>query len=126
MLTIGTRGEALDVVNPGNTAATHASGTLPVYATPAMIQLMERAANNSVYGALEAGQATVGVAVNIRHLAATPLGMAVRAQSELIAIDRRRLTFRVEAFDEKGLIGEGTHERFIIDEKAFMEKASSR
>lgn len=119
---IGLTGEAHAVVSAENIASTYASGTLPVFATPAMLALMENAAQNSVQPYLGAGQGTVGTRLDVRHLAATPLGMAVRAESELIEIDRRRLTFRVRAYDERELIGEGVHERFIIDAEKFMQK----
>jgi predicted thioesterase len=102
------------------------SGELEVYATPAMVALMEKAAWTSVAPHLDEGQGTVGVSMNIKHLSATPLGMTVTAKSTLTAIDRRKLTFTVEAFDESGKIGEGTHERFIVDNRSFQEKADGK
>ena len=99
------------------------SGGLEVYATPAMIALAEETALKSVAGKLEPGQGTVGTRVDIAHLAATPLGMKVRCETELIETDRRRLIFSVQVFDETEKIGEGTHERFIIDNEKFLKKA---
>lgn len=126
MIEVGIKGEATEVVNEKNNAAVMGSGELQVYATPAMVALMEQAAWKSVAGELEEGQGTVGTAMNIKHLASTPLGMQVTAKSELTAVDRRKLVFTVEAYDETGKIGEGTHERFIVDNKTFQEKADAK
>jgi predicted thioesterase len=126
MIETGIKGEATELVNERNSAATMGSGELQVYATPAMVALMEQAAWKSVAGELEEGQGTVGTSMNIKHLASTPLGMKVTAKSELTAVDRRKLVFTVEAYDETGKIGEGTHERFIVDNKAFQEKADAK
>ena len=121
-LTPGLRGIAETAVTPENTAAAAGSGALPVFATPCMIGLMENAAMLSVQPYLEEGQGSVGTRIEVSHLAATPVGLRVRAESELLEVDRRRLVFRVSAYDERGLIGEGTHERFIIDKERFLEK----
>ena len=102
------------------------SGLVKVYATAMMIALMEKAAVLSVQPYLEEGQGTVGTLVNVSHCAATPQGMKVRAESELIEIDRRRLVFKVAAYDECGLIGEGLHERFIIDNERFQSKTDAK
>lgn len=102
------------------------SGAVKVFATPMMIALMEKTSALSVEPYLEPGQSSVGTLVNVKHLAATPLGMTVYAESELVEIDRRRLVFKVAAYDEKGLIGEGMHERFIIDIEKFQAKADAR
>jgi len=126
MLQTGIRGEARTMAREENSAAAHASGALPVFATPAMIGLMEQAAHDSLLPYLEAGQGSVGTRLDVRHLAATPLGMEVRAECELIEIDRRRLVFRVEAFDAKEKIGEGTHERFIVDTAKFMARTADK
>ena len=104
----------------------HASGELDVYATPMMIALMEQTADESVRAYLDDGMATVGTLVNVKHLSATPMGMRVTAKSKLVEIDRRRLIFEVMAFDEAGLIGEGIHERFIIDKETFTHKTNSK
>ena len=102
------------------------SGGLTVYATPAMIALMEFAAWDSVEPCMEEGRTTVGTLMNVKHLSATPVGMHVRAESELVEIDRRRLVFKVAAYDDAGLIGEGAHERFIIDTDRFMTAAEAK
>ncbi len=126
MLEIGIRGEAEVMVTEENTAGNLGSGDLRVFATPAMIALIEKAAYTSVLPELEEGQGTVGTLVNVRHLAATPVGMKVTAKSELIGIDGRTLTFHVEAYDEAGMIGEGMHERVIIWNGKFQAKADSK
>lgn len=125
-LTVGIKGLAEVEVTPANTAAALGSGALPVFSTPSMIALMEKAALESVQPYLEAGQGTVGTALDVKHLAATPIGMTVRAESELTEIDRRRLVFRVEVFAGGEKIGEGTHERFVIDNERFMAKAQAK
>ena len=102
------------------------SGELAVFATPCMIALMENTAYRSVQPCLEPGQGTVGTLLNVKHLAATPVGMEVRCETKLIEVDRKRLVFEVKAFDACGLIGEGVHERFIVDNQRFMQKAESK
>ena len=114
-LEIGLKGEASAEVVPENTAAAAGSGALPVFATPCMIALMEQAAMTSVQPFLAEGQGTVGSRIEVSHLAATPVGMAVRAESELVEIDRRRLVFTVKACAGAELIGEGRHERRRTD-----------
>ena len=125
-LRIGLKGEAAAEVVYANTAAAVGSGALPVFATPAMIGLMEKAALESVQPYLEEGQGTVGVRLEIAHLAATPIGMTVRAESELVEIDRRRLCFQVRAYAGEELVGEGTHQRFIVDSERFLAKAQAK
>ena len=126
MIKVGITGEAKDQVTENNIAKTLRSGELKVYATPAMVALMEEAAYKSVQDELEAGKGTVGTEMNVKHLASTPIGMEVTAKAELIEVDRRRLVFKVEAFDERGKIGEGIHERFIIDNEKFQEKTDNK
>ena len=126
MLETGIRGEATTVVDNSNTAATMKSGELQVFATPCMIALMEQAAYQSVAGELEEGQGTVGTMMNVKHSSATPVGMQVTAKTELVEVDGRRLVFHVEAYDERGLIGEGGHERFIIFNEKFQQKANAK
>ena len=125
-LSIGLKGLAETLVTEENTAAAMGSGLLPVYATPAMLALMEKAAAGSVQPYLPEGQGTVGTRLEVSHLAATPIGLSVRAESELIAIDRRKLRFSVRAWAGDELIGEGEHERFIIDNTRFLEKALAK
>lgn len=109
-------------VTPEMTAAAMGSGALEVLATPSMIALMEGTAQEAVQNLLEDGQGTVGTRIDVRHLAATPVGMEVTCTAEVTEVDRRRIVFTVKAQDEKELIGEGTHERFVIDNEKFFAK----
>src|SRR5437764_11694485 len=118
----GLTGEATTTVVHENTAAHVGAGGVEVFATPMMIALMENAAWRAVADQLEPGYVTVGTVVNIRHLAATPLGQQVRATAKLIEIDGRRLVFQVEAYDEQRQIGEGRHERFIVNLERFLKQ----
>ena len=126
MLTIGIKGSAELLVTENLTAREVGSGTVAVLATPMMIALMEKTCLLSVRPFLEAGQDTVGTHVDVAHTAATPVGMRVRCESELVEIDRRRLVYRVTAWDEAGVVGEGTHTRFVIDIEKFQAKAGMR
>lgn len=123
---IGIIGKGEIVVTKDVTAAAIGSGMVDVFATPMMISLMENTCAKSVASYLQADESTVGTHVNVSHCAATPIGMKVYCESELIEIDRRKLTFKVTAYDERGLIGEGLHERFIIDSKKFQAKINSK
>lgn len=114
------------VVTDEHTAARYGSGLVPVFSTPHLVALLENAAKTLVEPYLAAGQSTVGTVVNVRHLAATPVGMTVRARAELLAVDGRRLRFRVEAWDEQEKIGEGEHERFIITWDRFMARVAEK
>jgi predicted thioesterase len=100
--------------------ASNVEGMVPVLATPRLISFLERTAHLAVFPLLAEGQSTVGTLVNLRHLAATPVGMEVRFRAELVEVDRRRLLFKVEAWDEVEKIGEGQHERYIIDQARFL------
>ena len=107
--------------------ATHlGSGSVEVYATPAMVALMESAAVAAIETLLPEGQSSVGIALDVRHLAATPPGQQVRARAEVVAVDGRKVTYRVQAWDEQELIGEGTHTRFVIDVARFMQRVLSK
>jgi fluoroacetyl-CoA thioesterase len=117
----GLVGQSEIVVHERNTARHLGSGNVAVLATPEMVRLMEKAAVAAVDRLLPDGYRTVGVEVDVRHLAATPVGMRVRVQAELIAVEGRKLTFRVEADDEVEKIGEGEHRRVIIDVGRFKE-----
>jgi len=110
------------VVSKELTAAKYGSGLIEVFATPAMISVMESTAHTSVQKYLPEGFISLGIEVNIKHLKATPVGMKVTCESKLINIDGRKLTFEVNAYDEKGLIGIGLHVRFIVETKKFMDK----
>lgn len=126
MLEKGITGSKTLVVDAGKTARAMGSGGLDVFATPALVALMEGTAMESLLPHLEAGQGTVGTALSVRHLAATPVGMQVRCESELTAVEGRKLTFAIVAYDEVDKIGEATHERFVIDNARFMQKAQSK
>jgi len=114
------------MVTENNVATNVGSGKVRVFATPMMIGLMEKAACLSIEPVLEKGQSSVGTHIDVKHCSATPIGMKVWADTEVIEIDRRRVTFKVQAFDEKGLIGEGTHDRFIIDVDKFINKTNEK
>lgn len=122
----GMTAEKSEQVTPDNTAIKYGSGGVAVYATPAMIGLMEGTCLAAVDPFLPEGFATVGTELNVKHLAATPVGMTVRAQAELTEISGKKLLFRVEAFDDKDKIGEGTHERYIIDLNKFLQKTAAK
>lgn len=126
MLKTGIKGHAEAVVDRGLTAKEIGSGELNVYATPALIALAEKAAWQSVAAELEEGMGSVGTRMDLSHLAATPAGMKVWCETQLVEIDRRKLVFAVEAFDETGKIAEGRHERFIVDNVKFQMKADSK
>ena len=126
MLELHIKGTAALTVTDEVTAAAVGSGMLPVFATPSMIALIEKAAAESVAAGLDPGMTTVGTRLDIAHTAATPVGMAVLAEAELSEIDGRRLVFTVRAFDEAGEIGSGTHERFIVNAENFLAKAEAK
>ena len=125
-LTIGIKGHAEDVVTEHNTAQAACSGALCVFGTPFMTALMEKAAWTSIAPYLAAGESTVGTKLNVSHVSATPVGMKVWAESEVTLVDGKRIELRVAAYDEKGLIGEGTHERFIVTDERFLAKAAKK
>ena len=122
----GLEARQTDIVTNSNTAAALGSGGLAVYATPAMIALMEKAALSAVDPLLPEGWSTVGIELHIKHISATPLGMKVSARAELVTMDGRALIFKVEAFDEAGKISEGTHARFIVENEKFLAKTVSK
>ncbi len=126
MIEPGLKGKAASMVVMENTAMRVGSGSVPVFATPMLVALMENAAINALEGKLSKGQTTVGTIVEIKHLAATPMGMVVRAEAELTAVEGARLTFRVEAYDQKEKVGEGTHQRFILEQARFMAKVEAK
>jgi len=109
-----------------DTAKAVASGLAEVFATPSMIALMENAAYQAVQPLLPEGMSTVGVRIDAKHIAATPVGLKVWAEAVLVEADGRRLTFDIEAFDEKEKIGEARHERFVIDEQKFMSRVQAK
>ena len=126
MLEVGIKGQRETIVTKENTAAGIGSGSLEVFSTPIMILLMEESCFMSVADKLDEGFTTVGISVDVKHLSATPLGMKIVVKSELTKVDGRALTFKVEAYDEKGLIGEGIHERFIVNNEKFQTKTDGK
>lgn len=122
----GIKGAAETVVVYENTAAAVGSGALEVFSTPSMIALMEKASRELVQPYLEEGQSTVGTRLEVSHVAASPIGAHIRAESTLVEIDRRMLTFEVKAYADGELIGEGRHQRCIIYAERFMEKALAK
>lgn len=128
MMEIGMKNSVETIVNEEITAAKAGSGALMVYGTPYMVALMENAALGLMAKYLPEGKGSVGTALNITHSAPTPVGMKVRADAEIIAISAngKIIDFKVAAYDEVGLIGEGTHQRAVIDNERFMEKVTSK
>lgn len=123
---IGTIGEVTEKVTISNTAETVGSGSLKVFATPAMIALMEKASCRAIENLLDDATTTVGTLINVEHLSATPVGMTVTVKSTVTSVDGRKICFDVEAFDEVGLIGKGKHERFMVFAEKFMQKTESK
>jgi predicted thioesterase len=123
-LTPGLTAEFEHTVTDADTASHWGSGGLPVFSTPALVGLMESAAVIALRGHLPLGQTTVGGHVDVRHLAATLVGMQVRAKAELTAIEGRKLIFKIQAWDAVELIGEADHERFVVDEAKFLAKVA--
>ena len=113
-------------VTDDDTASKWGSGLVPVFSTPALVGLMESTAVKALSGYLAPGQTTVGGHIDVHHLAATPVGMKVHAKAELTAVDGRKLTFKIQAWDELELIGEADHERFVIDEAKFVAKVGAK
>jgi len=125
-LTVGFSAEVNLTVAESNTAAKWGSGLVPVFGTPSLVGLMEAAAVKALNGKLPEGQTTVGGHIDVRHLAATPVGMQVRARAELTSIDGKKLTFQIEAWDEAEKIGEALHERFVIDKEKFIARTQAK
>ena len=126
MLQTGIKGTIELTVTKDKCAGAIGSGELDVFATPAMIALIEETCWRSVVPCLEPGEGTVGTALDVRHLSATPAGLRVRCETELRLIDRRRLVFDVRVYDPFGLVGEGTHERFVIQVEKFLKKVNEK
>jgi predicted thioesterase len=122
MLKCGLKYSVAVEVAPQNTALAMGSGDMEVFATPAMVALMENAAMNAVAEFLPDGSATVGTKIDVSHVKASPMGAKITAEAELVAVDGRRLEFKVVAYDEKGVIGEGNHTRFVVDKERFLAK----
>ena len=125
-ITPGLQATCEQIVSDADTASRWGSGLVAVYSTPAMVGLMESAAVAALAGQLPSGQTSVGTRMDVHHLAATPVGMKVRATAELTAVQERKLTFKIQAWDEQELIGEAEHERFIVDEARFLERVKKK
>ena len=123
---VGAKGISENVVTDELTAAAIGSGSVRVFATPYMIAIMELASCNALAPYYEEGESSVGTKLNVSHDAATPVGMKVRAEAEVVEVDRRRIVLNVTAYDEAGVIGKGTHERFLIDAAKFIAKAEGK
>ncbi len=123
---IGAVGEATDTVLHTNTAAAMGSGSLDVYATPAMLALMEKAACSIVNPCLDEETTSVGIGVNLSHDAATAVGKTVTAKAVLVGVDGRKLTFKITVSDNYGTIGQATHERFLVNKAKFLGKLAAK
>lgn len=121
-ITIGMKGQASTLVEREDTAKEVGSGDLLVYATPCMVAIMEGAACDAISAAIPDDKTSVGTALNIEHTAATPVGLEVRAEAEVTAVDGRAITFSVKAYDESGEIGHGVHKRVIVNSQKFLDK----
>lgn len=126
MLETGIKIEHSVTVTDANTAKAVGSGSLPVFATPALAALAEETSCRLLEGKLEEGTTTVGSLLNIKHLAPTPVGMTVKCLCTLTVVEGRRLCFEMELFDDKGKVGEVVHERFVVRIQSFMEKAKAK
>ncbi|MGN0606591.1 MAG: thioesterase family protein [Oscillospiraceae bacterium] len=126
MIEKGLKGTAAVKADNSNTAKTMGSGSLDVFATPAMVALMEKSAVNAIADYLGDGETTVGTYLGIEHISATPVGMEITAVSEVTEVNGREIVFSVEASDNAGVIGKGTHKRFIVNSEKFMNKTNSK
>ena len=126
MIDVGMKQSIKIKVEANDTARIIGSGTLDVLATPRMIALMEEAAYKCIDNELNDGETSVGTDMAVKHLSATPVGMEAWAVAEVVAVDGRKISFKVEAYDEAGLIGEGTHERFVVAKERFISKTYSK
>lgn len=125
-ITVGMNGQVSTLAEREDTAAEVGSGSLLVYATPCMVALMEGAACEAISAAIPEDKTSVGIELTISHLAATPIGMEVRAEAEVTAVDGNIITFTVTAYDEAGKIGEGTHKRAVITTQKFLDKTYAK
>lgn len=125
-ITVGMKGEAFTLAEREDTAAEVGSGSLLVYATPCMVALMEGAACEAIASGLKETETSVGTALAIEHISATPVGLEVRAEAEVTAVEGRAITFCVKAFDEAGEIGHGTHQRVVVNAQKFLDKTYTK
>ncbi len=126
MLKPGIKNKITITVTQDKTAKVMGSGTLDVFATPAMVALMEQTAAQSVQELLDEGVTSVGTKINVEHISADPLGIEVTCESELIEVDNRRLVFDIVVSDQHGVVGKATHERFLIKSESFMQKTNAK
>ncbi len=122
----GITGNAEILITEKELACTVESGSLPVAATPVMVAMMEKAACNCINEYMENDETTVGTELNVKHVAASPLGAVIKAEAELLEINSREFTFNVRAYDNSGLIGEGIHKRFLVFGEKFTAKANAK
>lgn len=122
----GVIGKANIVVDENNTANAVGSGSLKVFATPMMVALMEKSAVNALAEFLDEGETTVGTGINISHVAASPVGIGITATAEVTDVKGREITFKLSASDSAGLIGEGTHTRFVVNAEKFQSKTNNK
>lgn len=125
-ITVGMKGTAQNLCEREDTALEVGSGSLLVYATPCMAALMEAAACAAIEDALDENETTVGIELNLKHTSATPVGLEVRAEAEVTAVDGKIFSFQITAFDEAGKIGEATHKRALVNSQRFLEKTYSK
>lgn len=125
-ISVGLKAEAATLVETADTALEVGSGSLRVYATPCMAALMEGAACEALEGCLGEDQTTVGIALNLKHVAATPVGMEVRAEAEVTAVEGKIISFNITAYDEAGKIGEAQHKRAIVNSQKFLDKTYAK
>ncbi|MBE6086291.1 thioesterase family protein [Selenomonas ruminantium] len=123
---VGLKNTVSEEVTEEKTARAMGSGSLPVYATPAMTCLMEKAATEAVEALVPEGWTTVGISLHVAHTAATPVGLTVRAEAEVTAVEGRKIIFTVRAYDDQGEIGVGSHERFAVAKEKFLAKAAAK
>lgn len=123
---VGLKNTVSEEVTEEKTAQAMGSGSLPVYATPAMTCLMEKAATEAVEALVPEGWTTVGISLHVAHTAATPVGLTVRAEAEVTAVEGRKIIFTVRAYDDQGEIGVGSHERFAVVKEKFLAKAAAK
>ncbi len=123
---VGMTAQVETIVEKEDTAQLVGSGDLLVYATPCMVALMEGAACEAIAEGLGEGETSVGTELNIQHVSATPVGLEVYAKAEVTAVEGKVITFQVEAFDEAGAIGKGTHKRVVVNSQRFLEKTYTK
>lgn len=123
---VGSKSEKRCIVDKSNVASAVASGTIDVFSTPMMIALMESAAADCVGAHLEEGMTSVGTRISVEHVSATPIGMEVRAEAEIVGVDGKKIEMVVSAYDEAGIIGKGEHTRYIVNAEKFMSKTSAK